>query len=286
MLVRLVKQDGAYVPERLLRAAEFDAALGETNNPDWKTVALDETTGEVVVPNGSIGFRWGEDGKWNLEEKDGAGGARHPAPGPEGRPRRGRPVRFPYFGSAARNGFATTDHPDVLTRNVPVRSACCCRKARRWWPASTTSSCQLRRRPGLRRRAHAGDLRRRRALFPGLGRGDHTVPREQIIAVARGFAANAEQTNGKSMVIIGAAMNHWFHMDMNYRAAINMLVMCGCVGQSGGGWSHYVGQEKLRPQTGWAPLAFATDWIRPPGSRTRPRSSTPTPTSGATRRSR
>ncbi|MDO9247657.1 MAG: nitrate reductase subunit alpha, partial [Phenylobacterium sp.] len=39
---------------------------------------------------------------------------------------------------------------------------------------------------------------------------------------------------------------------------------CGCVGQTGGGWAHYVGQEKLRPQTGWAPLAFATDWIRPP----------------------
>src|SRR5690606_12237634 len=40
--------------------------------------------------------------------------------------------------------------------------------------------------------------------------------------------------------------------------------MCGCVGQSGGGWAHYVGQEKLRPQTGWTPLAFALDWARPP----------------------
>ena len=66
------------------------------------------------------------------------------------------------------------------------------------------------------------------------------------------------------MIIIGAAMNHWFHMDMNYRGVINMLVMCGCVGQSGGGWAHYVGQEKLRPQTGWQPLAFALDWNRPP----------------------
>jgi nitrate reductase alpha subunit len=53
-------------------------------------------------------------------------------------------------------------------------------------------------------------------------------------------------------------------MDMNYRAIINMLVMCGCVGQSGGGWAHYVGQEKLRPQTGWTALAFALDWARPP----------------------
>jgi nitrate reductase alpha subunit len=40
--------------------------------------------------------------------------------------------------------------------------------------------------------------------------------------------------------------------------------MCGCVGKSGGGWAHYVGQEKLRPQFGWAPLAFALDWVRPP----------------------
>ncbi|VEC78205.1 respiratory nitrate reductase 2 subunit alpha [Raoultella ornithinolytica] len=65
------------------------------------------------------------------------------------------------------------------------------------------------------------------------------------------------------MIILGAGVNHWYHMDMNYRGMINMLVFCGCVGQSGGGWSHYVGQEKLRPQTGWLPLAFATDWNRP-----------------------
>jgi nitrate reductase alpha subunit len=66
------------------------------------------------------------------------------------------------------------------------------------------------------------------------------------------------------MIIIGAAMNHWYHADMNYRGVMNMLIMCGCVGQSGGGWAHYVGQEKLRPQAGWAPLAFALDWGRPP----------------------
>ena len=90
------------------------------------------------------------------------------------------------------------------------------------------------------------------------------MPRDQIITVAREFALNAEKTKGRSMVIVGAGLNHWYHMDMNYRGIINMLVMCGCVGQSGGGWSHYVGQEKLRPQTGWLPLAFALDWSRPP----------------------
>jgi nitrate reductase alpha subunit len=90
------------------------------------------------------------------------------------------------------------------------------------------------------------------------------VPRARTIATAREFAANADRMHGKSVVILSAAVNHWYHGDMIYRGIINLLVMCGCIGQSGGGWSHYVGQEKLRPQTGWVPLAFATDWHRPP----------------------
>ena len=81
--------------------------------------------------------------------------------------------------------------------------------------------------------------------------------------IAREFADNADKTHGRSMIIVGAGLNHWYHLDMNYRGLINMLVFCGCVGQSGGGWAHYVGQEKLRPQTGWQPLAFALDWQRP-----------------------
>src|SRR5262249_59324287 len=71
------------------------------------------------------------------------------------------------------------------------------------------------------------------------------VPRDQIVTVAREFPLNAEKTNGRSMVIIGAAMNHWFHCDMNYRGVINMLVMCGCVGTSGDGWAHDVEQQQL-----------------------------------------
>src|SRR5690606_11309002 len=89
------------------------------------------------------------------------------------------------------------------------------------------------------------------------------VRRSDVIAVAREFADNADKTEGRLMVILGAGLNHWFHVDMSYRSIINLLIMCGCVGKSGGGWSHYVGQEKLRPQTGWIPLAFATDWHRP-----------------------
>ena len=58
------------MPERFVRASDFATSLDEANNPEWKTVAYDEATGEIVVPNGSVGFRWGEKGKWNLEERD------------------------------------------------------------------------------------------------------------------------------------------------------------------------------------------------------------------------
>jgi len=264
MLVRLVRKDGYFIPERLLRASDFVGDMAEANNPDWKTVAVDETTGQVVVPQGSIGFRWGEDGKWNLEEKT--------ADGRETRLRLGLKdihdavagVGFPYFANAASNGFASTDHPDVLVRNVPVKHM-----ELKEGEAIVASVYDLFLANYGVDQGFGGDFMPKdyddpQPYSPAWAEGITTVSRDKIIAVARGFASNAEKTSGKSMVIIGAAMNHWFHMDMNYRAVINMLVMCGCVGQSGGGWAHYVGQEKLRPQTGWAPIAFATDWAKPP----------------------
>ena len=114
--------------------------------------------------------------------------------------------------------------------------------------------------PGQRRE----ELRRRRGLHAGLGREHHRHAARPDHHRGAAVRRERHKTHGKSMVIIGAAMNHWYHCDMNYRGVINLLMMCGCIGQSGGGWSHYVGQEKLRPQTGWTALAFALDWIRPP----------------------
>ena len=69
MLVTL-KQDGSrYVPEYFLRASRLTGNLGEDNNPEWKTLAFDELSGDLVAPNGSVGFRWGQSGKWNLEAR-------------------------------------------------------------------------------------------------------------------------------------------------------------------------------------------------------------------------
>ena len=266
MLVRLDEQDGRLVPGRFLRAADLDGALGETNNPDWKTLAVAEGSGDLVAPNGSVGFRWNEKGKWNLEERAGARDAKlrmtligdtdhDEVVG----------VDFPYFGGKATAAFTTGDtRPEVLTRNIPVRWV----KTADGEALVTTVFDLLCANYGLDR-GLGGDWVSQDFMAdvpgtPAWAEKITGVPADRIVHVAREFAENAEKTRGKSMVIIGAGMNHWYHMDMNYRAVINMLVMCGCVGQSGGGWSHYVGQEKLRPQTGWLPLAFALDWGRPP----------------------
>ncbi len=266
LLVRLVEKDGKLVPDTLLRASEFARGLGEKNNPDWKTVGIEAGSGDVVVPTGSIGFRWGEQGKWNLESKDAKGNDidlkmslilddDHDEIAD---------VAFPYFGNREHDFFEGTDHDSVLVRKVPAKKV----KLKDGEALVATvfdlfaANYGLDR--GLKDPNSASSYDQNLPYTPAWAEKITGVPAENIITVAREFATNAEKTNGRSMVILGAGLNHWYHMDMNYRGIINLLIMCGCIGQSGGGWSHYVGQEKLRPQTGWLPLAFGLDWGRPP----------------------
>ncbi len=274
--------DGSTVlaPGRYLRASDFDGALVQSNHPQWKTVAFDES-GDVTVPNGSIGFRWGAEGrddagKWNLESRDARDGHEtklrlslldEPA---TGLAQETVEVGFPYFGGIETPHFDANDQgANVLRRRVPATRLALVRDGGTQQVLVATVFDLLAANYGLARDGIVDDAVASGydddvAYTPAWQEAITGVPREQVITVARQFAENAEKTQGKSMVIIGAAMNHWYHCDMNYRGIINLLMLCGCVGQSGGGWAHYVGQEKLRPQTGWTALAFALDWIRPP----------------------
>ncbi|MXW48039.1 MAG: nitrate reductase subunit alpha [Gammaproteobacteria bacterium] len=266
MLVRLVEKDGNLIPERLVRASDFVDSMGEENNPDWKSIAIDENSGNLVVPLGSVGFRWGEKGKWNLETKDSSGSEVQLRLSNIEQSARDDVVEvgFPYFGNRKHDYFKGSDHPDVLMRRVPVKRLKL--KDGEFWVATVfdlfVTNYGLDR--GLGGNNVANSYDENVPYTPAWAETITGVRADAITTVAREFARNAEKTEGRSMVILGAALNHWYHMDMNYRGIINMLVMCGCVGKSGGGWSHYVGQEKLRPQTGWLPLAFALDWGRPP----------------------
>ncbi len=264
MLVRLEEKDGKLIPSTLLRAADVSGSLGEENNAEWKTVAVNDTTGELVTPTGSIGYRWGDKGKWNLEEKDG-----------QGRDARLRltladehdemvSVGFPYFGGRATENFVATDHGDILDRNVPAKKVQLADGEAYVVTVFDLFGANYGLDRGFGGENVATSFDDDVPFTPAWAERITGLSRDKIITTAREFATNAEKTNGRSMVILGAGLNHWYHMDMNYRGIMNLLIMCGCVGQSGGGWSHYVGQEKLRPQTGWLPLAFGLDWGRPP----------------------
>ncbi len=265
MLVVLERRGDAYVPGRFLRASDLADDCGQANNPAWKTLAFSQSDGALTLPNGSIGFRWGESGKWNVEEKDARTAAdvtlqlslekRHDSM---------VSVAFPYFGGLAPAAFHATDHDSVIERLLPARKII----TRNGEVHVATVFDLLAGNYGIDRGFGGGNVAANydddHPYTPAWAEAVTGVPRDHIITVARQFAENADKTRGKSMVILGAGLNHWYHMDMIYRGIMNLLMLCGCVGQSGGGWSHYVGQEKLRPQTGWTALAFALDWNRPP----------------------
>jgi nitrate reductase alpha subunit len=264
LLVTLAEQDGRLVPDRMLRAADLPDALGEANNPDWKAVGIDEATGDLVVPQGSVGHRWGEKGRWNLEQKDGSGrevrlrltlADHHDAL---------VPVAFPFLGGGAPPAGHATPHDRILERHIPVREVETAAGRVRVATVFDLYCANYGLDRGFGGANVARDYDADVPFTPAWAEAVTGVPRDAIIQVAREFAQTAEMTQGRAMVILGAGLNHWYHMDMAYRGIIQLLVMCGCIGKSGGGWAHYVGQEKLRPQTGWLPLAFALDWTRPP----------------------
>lgn len=258
MQVILEEQDGEYVPGRYLRASDFKDGKGQENNPEWKTIVFDEASQSFVVPNGSAGFRWGEEGKWNLLPRDAATDAEiYPELSCVDHRDAVVPVQFPHY---------EPDEASVLTRHVPVRQVKLA-DGRQVCVASVfdlqVAQYGVDRGLGCDNVASSYDDESV-PYTPAWQEKITGVPRADIIRTGREFAANAAKTRGRSMVILGAAVNHWYHNDMHYRASMNLLHLCGCVGQSGGGWAHYVGQEKLRPQAGWAPIAFGLDWHRPP----------------------
>ena len=158
--------------------------------------------------------------------------------------------------------FDTPDgHAEVLTRGVPVRRVgdqLCC----------TVFDLMLAQ-YGVARDGLPGDWPTgydddANPYTPAWQEPITGVSASQVIRIAREFAHNAEESGGRSMIIMGAGICQWFHGDATYRAVLAMLILTGSMGRNGGGWAHYVGQEKCRPITGWATMAMASDWVRPP----------------------
>ncbi|MBI3694184.1 MAG: molybdopterin-dependent oxidoreductase [Acidobacteria bacterium] len=85
----------------------------------------------------------------------------------------------------------------------------------------------------------------------------------EAVAAQTGLAENdirlfAQEfgTRRPAMIIHGAGTNHWFHNDLINRAFILLVALTGNVGRNGGGFNHYVGQERIWPERGFRAYAF------------------------------
>ncbi len=254
-LISLKERDGAWVPDKFVTAAD----LGDTGEgADFKTVMVDSQTGKPHIPNGSLGFRFGESGKgkWNLD-LEGVDPALsfYGASGSEG-----VEVLLPRFDV----GQSESESGGIRHAGVPAVKLATAHGER----LVTTVYDLLLAQYGVGRDGLPGQWPTGyddpEPYTPAWQEEITGVPAAMAERIGREFAQNAEDSGGRSMIILGAGTNHWFHSDATYRTFLMLTTLCGTQGVNGGGWAHYVGQEKVRPITGWAQLAFALDWVRPP----------------------
>ena len=246
------KGPGRFRPAQLLRANRLPGYAG-VENGDWQFLMWDEAARRPKMPMGSVGFRWAkkDTGKWNLLLKDGVDGSDI------------APV-LTVLGDAdevVQAEFDDFGQGQTIVRGVP---------AKRLTLADGTTALVAtiydllmaqygvpRGLPGDYPTTYDDD----RPYTPAWAEKYTGMGRDTLLRFAREWGSTAEHTNGKNIIIIGAGINHWYHGNLMYRAGINALMFCGCVGVTGGGLAHYVGQEKLAPGESWSSIALAKDWI-------------------------
>ena len=250
-LVKLDKNGETHLPGKMVRISEV-SDFKDAENGDWKFLNFDTNSGKLVSPMGTSGYRWqDEKGKWNLNYKDGETGKEYDPTlslieehdeviqveftefGLDNKVQRGVPVR--YIKDKHGNKMAVTTIYDVTMAQYGIA-----RGLDGEYP-NTYNDKKAAYTPAWQE------------IFTG-------ISRNEVLQIAREWASTAEKTEGACMVIVGAAINHWFHNNLMYRSSIMAQMLTGCNGKNGGGMNHYVGQEKLAPMDSWSTIMTSKDW--------------------------
>ncbi|MDU7036360.1 MAG: nitrate reductase subunit alpha, partial [Staphylococcus simulans] len=252
-LIMFDKHEDGFKAGRFLRASDLGM---ESENNEWKPVVFDKESSQIIVPNGTMGQRWEEGKQWNLKLENEDGSKIDPALTVADDEHEIKIMKFPYFDNAGNSIF---ERP-IAARKVTLANG------------ETTYVATvfdlMTSQYGVRRFGHELEAKgyddADTEYTPAWQEKVTGVKQKVVTQVAEEFAQNAIDTGGRSMIIMGAGINHWFNSDTIYRAVLNLVMLCGCQGVNGGGWAHYVGQEKCRPIEGWSTIAFAKDWQGPP----------------------
>ena len=243
---------GGYAPGQHLRANRLTRYAG-VENGDWKMLVMD-ASGTPKMPKGTIGYRWQtEAGHWNLKMEDGLDNSPID-PVLTFLDKHDEVVKVQFYEFASKQ---------KLLRGVPVRYL---ETPKGRVPVATLFDLQMahygvsRGLPGDYAKSYDDPM----PYTPAWQEQYTGIGRETVTRFAREFATNAELTEGRSMVIVGASVNHWYNNGLHYRGPINAMLFTGCCGRNGGGMNHYVGQEKLAPAAPWNCIAMALDWSKPP----------------------
>ena len=257
-LVRFEKSKNGLEQGRLLRACDLKD-YADDDNPEWKFAMWDTKTNRPRIVYGGMGYRYPEKeenhGKWNTLNKDGKTNENiDPALS-----------LLDIKDGVEEVNFYELDTGEVYKRQVPVKYVDTITHGR--VPVTTVFDLQMAQ-FGVQRKGLSGDYAKGydddKAFTPAWQEKYTGIGRDTVIQIAREWASNAEVTKGRSMIIVGASTNHWYHADLIYRSFTAALMLCGCVGRNGGGQNHYVGQERLAPFDAWGQIAHSLDWIRPP----------------------
>lgn len=252
-IIQLDKHGEGYKAGRFLRSSDLGM---ETEHAEWKPVVYDQNSEQLVIPNGTMGQRYEEGVKWNLNLVGEDGKEIDPALSFKDHDSKVITIQFPYFDN---DGNGIFKRP-IIVKEIENKDGETIYIATIY--DLMTSQYGVRR---LNHPLEASSYEDENSMYSPKWQEKVTGVKSSIVTqVAREFAQNAVDTNGRSMIIMGAGINHWFNSDTIYRSILNLVILCGCQGVNGGGWAHYVGQEKCRPIEGWSTIAFAKDWQGPP----------------------
>jgi len=268
----VLNEDGQkYQQGRFVRASDVSEYADE-ENADWKLLMMD-VNGKLQLPTGTLGFRWEKEpsGNWNLQMKNAKTKEDFdPFLSFLGKEETKAMVSFSDFTNTFNMVTGKTPGEGQLAneilREVPVRKI----KTRDGKELIVTTAFDLlMAQAGVHRGNLGGDYPKDyndpKPYTPAWQESQTGVSRNLAIQIGREFADNAEKTKGKSLVITGPGLQHFYHgASLYYRNLAVMLALCGCNGKKGGNFNHYVGTQHTRLHAAFVNLGSALDWTKPP----------------------